>query len=116
MVNAFISVGADTRTLIFPVRRNLGVSVCSTLCDIGGIIAPFMLYRLAAIWLELPLIIFGGSKYHENGSKAWRCLCARRETRVLLTFSRLSGLPGWWPGAAASRDQREAAARDHRRH
>ncbi|XP_053315803.1 solute carrier family 22 member 2 [Spea bombifrons] len=38
--------------------RNLGIMVCSSMCDLGGTITPFIVYRLANILAELPLIVF----------------------------------------------------------
>ncbi|KAM4817658.1 solute carrier family 22 member 1 [Urocitellus parryii] len=39
--------------------RNLGVMLCSALCDVGGIFTPFMVFRLMEIWQALPLVLFG---------------------------------------------------------
>lgn len=33
--------------------------ICSSLCDVGGVIVPFIVYRLVEVWHELPLIVFG---------------------------------------------------------
>ncbi|XP_003732817.4 solute carrier family 22 member 1 isoform X1 [Callithrix jacchus] len=38
--------------------RNLAVMVCSSVCDIGGILTPFIVFRLTAVWEDLPLILF----------------------------------------------------------
>ncbi|XP_058939506.1 solute carrier family 22 member 1 [Kogia breviceps] len=38
--------------------RNLGVMVCSSLCDLGGVLTPFLVFRLMEVWQGLPLILF----------------------------------------------------------
>ncbi|XP_006179096.3 solute carrier family 22 member 1 [Camelus ferus] len=44
---------------LFPTFiRNLGMMVCSSLCDFGGIITPFLVFRLMEVWHGLPLALF----------------------------------------------------------
>ncbi|XP_015328413.1 solute carrier family 22 member 1 isoform X2 [Bos indicus] len=37
---------------------NLGMMVCSSLCDLGGVLTPFLVFRLMEVWQGSPLILF----------------------------------------------------------
>ncbi|XP_045400643.1 solute carrier family 22 member 1 isoform X2 [Lemur catta] len=77
--------------------RNLGMMVCSSLCDVGGIVTPFMVFRLVEVWRDLPLAVFAvlglaagamtlllpetkGVALPEtikDAENLWRCLCCK---------------------------------------
>ncbi|XP_044867755.1 solute carrier family 22 member 1-like isoform X2 [Mauremys mutica] len=58
-ITVSIEMVCFVNTELYPTfLRNLGVMVCSSFCDVGGILAPFIVYRMAEIWHELPLIVF----------------------------------------------------------
>lgn len=38
--------------------------VCSSLCDLGGVVAPFLVFRLTEVWRGLPLVLFGKTSWN----------------------------------------------------
>lgn len=71
---------------LFCQTRNLGVMVCSALCDVGGIVVPFIVYRLVEIWHELPLVVFSKccltSLPAAPGGQQWGLACRGREKQL----------------------------------
>ncbi|XP_020365380.1 solute carrier family 22 member 3-like [Rhincodon typus] len=63
--------------------RTFGVSACSSLSAIGGIAAPFVLFKSAIIWSELPLVIFGALSLVAGG--LMQLLPETKGTRLLET-------------------------------
>ncbi|XP_072123269.1 solute carrier family 22 member 2-like isoform X1 [Mobula birostris] len=39
--------------------RSLAVSFCASLSDFGGVLSPFVVFRLSALWRRMPLVVFG---------------------------------------------------------
>lgn len=65
-LGAIHSLGGEARRCDLSdlcLSRNLGMMVCSALCDLGGIFTPFMVFRLMEVWQALPLILFGKTSW-----------------------------------------------------
>ena len=63
--------------------------VCSSLCDLGGVLTPFLVFRLMEVWQGSPLILFGKTSWH-----IYHFLFTAQCEQLITTWW-VNGVPRW---------------------